>query len=308
MASEPEVAATLASKPKAALVSVGINLFLISIKVAAAVLTGSIGILAEAAHSSLDLTASVLAFWGIRLASKPADEHHAFGHEKFENISSLAQMILLVATCVWILFESGSRLLLGFEINVTWYAFVIMGISVVVDALTSNYLRRTASRAGGSPALEADSLHFSSDMWGAVAVLVGLAAAALGFTIADPIAAIVVAIIIGGTAIKSGFITTNILLDRAPDEHLLREVGKVISSHPDILSFHALRARQAGNKVFLDVRIVLDPATSLERSHYLSHSVADEIRRQVPEVKDAVVHAEPALPRKKLPSREAPDR
>ncbi|HLB12395.1 MAG TPA: cation diffusion facilitator family transporter, partial [Dehalococcoidia bacterium] len=205
MALSESQAAAIARKPKAALLSVAVNLLLIIIKAATAVGTGSLGILAEAAHSGLDLTASVLAFWGVSLSAKPADEDHAFGHEKFENISSLAQMVLLVGTCFWILYESGIRLIFGFDIQVTWYAFAVMGVSVVLDYVTSRYLSQTAGEAGGSVALEADALHFISDMWGALAVLASLAIVAIGgYKIADPLAAIVVAAVIGFTAVKSG--------------------------------------------------------------------------------------------------------
>ncbi len=297
MALSESHAAAIAKKPKAALVSVGVNFLLIVLKASTAVSTGSLAILAEAAHSALDLTASILAFWGVSTAARPADEDHAFGHEKFENISSLAQMVLLVATCFWILYESGARLLFGFDIRVTWYAFAVMGVSVVLDYLTSRFLSKTAGEAGGSAALEADSLHFISDMWGALAVLASLAiVATLGYGIADPLAAIVVAVVIGVTAVKSGLMTTNILLDRAPEEALLEQVREVIRSHPEVYGFHTLRGRQAGTKVLLDVRITLDPATSLDRTHRLCHGLADEIKRRVPQVVDVVVHAEPHVP------------
>lgn len=297
MALSESQASAIARKPRAALVSVGVNLLLIIIKSATAAATGSLGILAEAAHSGLDLTASILAFWGVTLASRPADEHHAFGHEKFENISSLAQMVLLVGTCFWILYESGTRLLFGFDIEVTWYAFAVMGVSVVLDYLTSRFLSKTAGETGGSAALEADSLHFVSDMWGALAVLASLAiVATLGYRIADPLAAVAVAVVIGVTAVKSGLVTTNVLLDRAPEEALMEEVRAVIRSHPEVYGFHTLRGRQAGSKVLLDVRITLDPATSLDRTHRLCHDLADEIKRRVPKVVDVVVHAEPHVP------------
>ncbi len=287
----------MARKPKAALASIGINLLLIALKLAVALLTGSMAIMAEAAHSTMDLTASILAFWGVRASARPADEKHAFGHEKFENISSLAQMALLAVTCFWILYESGSRLIFGFDIEVTWYAFAVMAIAVALDYVASRYLSRTASDAGGSAALEADSLHFVSDMWGALAVLVGLGLiATTGFKLADPLAAIVVAGVIGITAVRSGLLTTRVLLDRSPPEALVEEVREVIRSHPEVYGFHTLRARQAGSRILLDVRITLDPSTSLERTHKLCHSVGDDIKRRVPQVVDVVVHAEPYLP------------
>lgn len=292
-----ESQAAIARKPRAALTSVGVNLLLIILKLTIAMTSGSLAIAAEAAHSALDLTASILAFWGVTLSSQPADEHHAFGHEKYENISSLAQILLLVATCLWILYESANRLVFGAAISVTWYAFVVMGIAVVLDYFTSRYLSRMAGATGGSAALEADSLHFQSDMWGAIAVLGGLAVVGIfGQAIADPLAAVVVALVIGLTAIKSGLVTTNILLDRAPPEKLMEEVREVIRNHPEVRGFHTLRARQAGSRILLDVRITLDPTTSLERSHVVCHALANRIKDRVPRVIDVVVHPEPDRP------------
>ncbi len=282
------------TKLGAALVSMLANLFLIALKVIIGVLTGSIGILAEAAHSLLDLIASVLAFMGIRWAERPADSSHAFGHEKFENLSSGLQMLMLGATCAVIFYEAIKRMVTGFEINVTWYALAVMAIAVVLDFFISRYLHHVSHHAGGSVALEADALHFISDMWGAIAVIAGLALASAGFKIADPVAAIVVALVIGGTAVKSGLRTTAILLDQSPGQATLDRVGQIVKSHPEIINFHTLRARQAGSKVLLDVCIELDEQTGLGRAHQISHEVSERIKKELPRVADALVHAEPA--------------
>ena len=282
------------AKLGAALVSVLVNLFLITLKVVIGVLTGSIGILAEAAHSLLDLVASVLAFLGIHWAERPADPSHAFGHEKFENMSSGLQMLMLGATCAVIFYEAVKRMVTGFSINVTWYALAVMAVSIVLDFWISRYLHKTAHHAGGSVALEADALHFVSDMWGAVAVVIGLTLAALGLKIADPIAAIVVAIVIGGTAVRSGVRTAAILMDKSPDQAMIDRVAQVVRAHPEIINFHTLRARQAGSKILLDVCIELDESTGLGPAHEISHEVAEQIKREIPQVTDALVHAEPA--------------
>ncbi len=282
------------AKLGAALVSVMINILLILIKTVVGVLTGSIGILAEAAHSLLDLTASILAFLGIRWAGRPADATHAFGHAKFENLSSWLQMLLLGGTCGVILYEAAARLIRGFTIEVTWYALAVMGVAIVLDFGVSRYLHSTAHHAGGSAALEADALHFVSDMWGAIAVVIGLALAGLGVHAADPIAAILVAIVIGGTAIRSGLRTTAILLDKSPDQTILKQVKAIVAAYPGVVDYHDLRARQAGSQVLLDVCIELKKDTSLGRAHEISHELSEEIRRRVPRVADALVHAEPA--------------
>ncbi len=282
------------SKPGAALVSVFINVFLILLKTFVGIFTGSIGILAEAAHSLLDLVASVLAFLGISLAGRPADASHAFGHEKFENLSSALQMVLLGGTCAVILYEAVQRMISGFVIEVTWYALAVMAIAIVIDFWISRYLHHTADHAGGSAALEADALHFISDMWGALAVVAGLALAGLGLKIADPVAAIVVAAVIGGTAVRSGVRTTGILMDKSPDEAVIAQLENILSAQPEVVNFHNLRARQAGSRVLLDVCIELDEDTSLGRAHEISHELAEKIKREVPRVSDALVHAEPS--------------
>ncbi|MCL5882650.1 MAG: cation diffusion facilitator family transporter [Actinobacteria bacterium] len=288
------------TKLGAALVSVLVNIFLIALKVVAGVLTGSIGILAEATHSLLDLVASLLAYLGIRWAERPADETHAFGHEKFENMSSWVQMLLLGGTCIVIVYESVRRLIEGFEIQVTWYALAVMIIAIAVDFRTSHFLHASAHRAGGSAALEADALHFISDMWGALAVVAGLALAALGIKVADPIAAIMVALIIGATAVRSGLRTASILLDKSPDEQLLEQIRELAKGHPEVVNFHSLRARQAGSKVLLDLCIELDEGTSLGQAHDISHELAEEIKKKIPAVSDALIHAEPACPHGEL--------
>src|ERR671932_570271 len=189
------------SKTSAALVSVLVNCCLIAAKLAVGLLTGSLAILADAAHSFLDLTASVFAYIGIRAADRPADEHHAWGHGKAENVSSLVQMFLLGATCVAIVIESARRLLLLSAVRVQWYSFAVVLGAVVVDVVVSRYLGRVSRAHGGSAALEADAMHFTSDLWASLAVLVGISlVAAFHWEAADPLAGLAVAIIIGSTA------------------------------------------------------------------------------------------------------------
>jgi cation diffusion facilitator family transporter len=280
-------------KIRAAFVSVLVNLFLIVVKGGVGMLAGSIGLIAEAVHSLTDLTASVLAVWGIRRAGQPPDVHHAFGHARFENLSSLLQMLIIGLASGILIYESILRLIYGFTIDVEWWAFAVMGGSVVVDLGTSRYLDKAAGASGGSAALEADSFHFLSDMWGAVAVIVGLIFAALGFKWADPIAAIVVSLVIGGTAFRSGLRTTGILMDKAPPRALLERITAVAAACPQVKEVRELRARMAGSKVLLDLAVGLEPGLTIQEAHEIAHQVSTEIQRQVPEVMDAVVHAEP---------------
>ena len=281
-------------KATAALFSVLVNLVLIAGKLAVGLLTGSVAILADAAHSFLDLSASIFAFAGIRAAAKPADEDHAWGHAKAENISSLIQMFLLGATCIAIVIESVRRLLIAPSVRVAWYSFGVVLAAIIIDIMVSRYLQGVSRAHGGSAALEADALHFASDLWASVAVLIGLTLVAVfGLQIADPLAGIAVAIIIGTTAIEQGRRTTQVLLDAMPDHDTLAAIERILESDPRLHGYHALRARQAGKHVMLDVSVHVDGALSLAQAHEVGHAVSERIRNELPIVTDAVVHVEP---------------
>ena len=282
------------SKATAALYSVVVNLFLIAGKLVVGLLTGSVAILADAAHSFLDLSASLFAFAGIRAAAKPADEDHAFGHAKAENVSSLIQMFLLGATCIAIIIESVRRLVVAAPVRVAWYSFGIVLAAIVIDIVVSRYLQRVSRAHGGSAALEADAMHFASDLWASIAVLIGLTLVGVfGLRIADPLAGIAVAIIIGTTAIEQGRRTTQVLLDAMPEQATVRAIERILESDPRLHGYHALRARQAGKHVLLDVSVHIDGALSLAEAHEVGHAISQRIQHELPVVTDAVVHVEP---------------
>jgi cation diffusion facilitator family transporter len=282
------------SKSGAALYSVLVNIVLIAAKLLVGLLTGSVAILADAAHSFLDLSASIFAYAGIRTAAKPADEDHAFGHAKAENISSLIQMFLLGATCVAVVIESVRRLVVPGTVRVGWYSFAVVLAAMVIDIVVSRYLQGVSQAHGGSAALEADALHFASDLWASLAVLVGITlVAVLNFQVADPLAGIAVAIIIGTNAIEQGRRTTQVLLDAMPDRRTLDAIERILESDPQLHGYHALRARQAGKHVLLDVSVHVEGNLSLAQAHEVGHAVSERIKRELPVVTDAVVHVEP---------------
>ncbi len=281
-------------KLTAALVSVGANVVLIALKLAVGVATGSLAILAEAAHSFLDLAASISAYLGLRFAVRPADETHPFGHQRFENLSGLAQILLLLATTALILSAAVARIASPPPVDVEWYSFAVIGFSLAADVAMTTYLSRAAKRAGGSPALSADALHFSNDMFAAVAVLLGLAFAAFGVRLADPVAAIVVALIMAGVAVWSGARTVNVLADRSPGPETMERVRSLIAAHPEVHSVHSVRARLMGSSVFLDACVGLGPSLSLADAHRISHEIADDVLAGAPEVADVLIHPEPA--------------
>ncbi|MDD1720966.1 MAG: cation diffusion facilitator family transporter [Euryarchaeota archaeon] len=287
-----------AKKLRAASFSILVNVFLLSLKLVVRVVTGSLGILAEAAHSLLDLIASGFAYLGVKGASIPAHEDRPYGHEKYENFSSLIQTVLLGITSIWILYEAGQRLLNGFSLevgNALYYdAMAVMVIAVVADLYVSRYLFRNA-RAFGSSALEADAYHFSTDMYSSAAVLVGFAAAKLGYVFIDPLAAIVVAVIMLSTSIRLFQRTTRILLDAAPPKEMTTHIAEVICNDPHVTYYHDLRARQAGSSLFVDVSIHVKPDLSLEDAHGIAPDLESAIKKRVPNVKDSVIHIEPEI-------------
>jgi cation diffusion facilitator family transporter len=293
---EVQVAPTarMDGKAVAALYSVAVNVVLIGAKLVVGLLTGSVAILADAAHSFLDLSASIFAYAGIRTAAKPADEDHAWGHAKAENISSLVQMFLLGATCIAIVIESVRRLVVPGSVRVAWYSFVVVLAAMVIDIVVSRYLQSVSRAHGGSAALDSDALHFASDLWASLAVLIGITLIAVfDFKLADPLAGIAVAIIIGTTAIEQGRRTTQVLLDAMPDRPTLDAIERILKSDPRVHGYHALRARQAGRHVLLDVSVHVDGALSLAEAHEVGHAVSGRIRRELPVVTDAVIHVEP---------------
>jgi cation diffusion facilitator family transporter len=175
----------------------------------------------------------------------------------------------------------------------------LAGVAVIVFALgvdlwISRYLSRVAEEVGGSHALEADSLHFATDVWSNIAVIAGLGAASFGFSQGDPIAAFVVAALVLVTAVGLVREVGGTLTDRAPDPEVVDRLRDVIEGFPEVLEHHTLRARMVGSRIFLDVCVELDPDLSFQRAHDLSHELNSALRIKIPEVADALIHYEPA--------------
>jgi cation diffusion facilitator family transporter len=284
-----------AQKLRASSVSVYVNVMLLSIKIVVGVLTGSLGILAEVAHSLLDLAASGSAYLGIKSANVPPDAEHLYGHEKYEPLSSLVQTALLAITCIWIFYEAGLRLAHGFEIatgNILYYGIVVMAVAIFVDTTTSRYLFINAKRYHSS-ALEADAYHFSTDIYSSTAVLIGLIASRFGYQVVDPIAAILVAVIMLSTSIKLGKRSISVLVDGAPPKETIEKINEVLTESAGIVSYHDLRARQVGGNIFVDVSIHVSPDLSLDDAHEIADKLEIKLREKIATVKEVIVHIEP---------------
>ncbi|MFH1436976.1 MAG: cation-efflux pump [Pseudomonadota bacterium] len=279
-------------KTRVALYSVLVGIILTGIKLAVGIMTGSLGILSEALHSLLDLCAALLTFLAVRFSSRPPDQTHPYGHGKIENLSALAQALLLFATCAWIVHEALSRLS-GKEVTVTagFWAFAVMGVSVVLDILISRVLRRAAKKYS-SQALEADALHYTSDILSSIVVIAGLAGVRLGIPALDPVAAVGVALLITVASYRLGMRAAGELLDRAP-KGLAEQITRNLNTFPGIASVDQVRLRRSGASTFIDITVSAERLMSLDESHELAETIEAGVRKIVPE-SDVLVHFHPS--------------
>lgn len=274
---------------------------LTTLKVAVGVLTGSLGILSEAAHSGLDLVAATVTLLSVRVADKPADSSHPFGHGKVENLSAFIETALLLVTCAWIMVEALRRLFFR-EVHVepSLWAFAVMFISVTLDTVRSRALFRVA-RKYNSQALEADALHFSTDVYSSSVVILGLALVYLAeqqnlpwLRDADPVAALVVAGIIVYISLRLGKRTVDALVDAAP-EGASAQVAQAVSGVPGVLQHERIRVRQSGGRLFIDLGVTLESNIPFEHARSVVEAVEAKVQGLFPAA-DVVVHAVPRPP------------
>jgi len=278
-------------KKAAALSSVAAAVFLTGLKLFVGLETNSLGILSEAAHSALDLMAAVITYVAIVLAAKPPDREHQYGHGKIENLSALVETFLLFLTCSWIIWEAVGRLSGGaahVEANV--WSFAVMGVAILVDFGRSRHLGKVA-RKHQSQALEADALHFSSDVWSSLVVIAGLVFVSLGFPAVDSIAAIAVALLVLFVSYRLGRRTVDALVDRTPSG-LYEEVLEAVRGVEGVQEVRSIRLRPSGPKVFVDTTVGIRRTTPFERAHAIMDDVERAIHASHTDV-DVVVHAEP---------------
>ena len=278
-------------KNRIALTSVIAAVFLTSFKLVVGLLTGSLGILSEALHSALDLIAAVITLFAVRIADLPADNEHNYGHGKIENLSALIETFLLLVTCFWIIYESIHRLINKHPIEVNAFSFIVIITSIIIDFSRSRALYKVA-RKYNSQALEADALHFSTDIWSSLVVLIGLIAYSLfDFVYADSIAALIVAMIVLSVSYRLGRRAFDVLIDRAPTK-IVDQINQVIDKIPGVVKYHDLRVREGGSYKFVELNIHVNKGLSIKDAHSISENVEDEITKKIPHCK-VIVHIEP---------------
>jgi cation diffusion facilitator family transporter len=268
--------------------------FLTILKVVVGIMTGSLGIISEAAHSALDLGAAIITYFAVRFSDKPADRKHTYGHHKVESFSALIETILLLVTCFWIISEAVKRIIKPISIDVGWIAVGTMVVSLAITISRAIALSRAAKKYQ-SQALEADALHFMSDIWSTLVVIIGLIFVfVFDWHWADPVAALFVALWVLVVSFQLGKRTIDVLLDTAPSESTMKQIEDAIRSVPGVESFTELRVRKAGAQTFIDMRIAIGRTIPFEQAHRVVETVEHNLKEIVPN-SDIVIHADPQV-------------
>lgn len=295
-----DAASATREKTRVAMTSLLAAILITALKVVVGVATGSLGILAEAAHSGLDLIAAGATWLAVRAADQPADADHLFGHGKIENLSALFEVLLLLITCGWIVYGAVGRLLAAdVHVTVGVWSFAVMALSIVVDFSRARALRRAAVRHS-SQALEADALHFETDIWSSLAVIVGLSCVAVGerwpalavLKHADALAALAVAVIAASVTLRLGMRSLRALADAAPPG-MEQKIKDAVEAVPGVVDCHSIRVRTAGPRVFIDAHMTVDGDKPLAEAHKMADQAERAVARAIPN-SDITIHAEPA--------------
>ena len=291
-------AAFSAAKRRVALHSMVAAAVMTVLKLAAGLMSGSLGVLSDASHSALDLVGVTLTFFSVQVSDKPADEDHTYGHGKFENLSAFGEAGLMAISCAWIVWEAMQRIVVQtVELHHSIWPVLVLLTSIGVDWWRSRRLRAVAERTG-SPALATDAFHFASDIWSTLAVLVGLSVSWIGMRLgipwlryADPFAAVVVSLMILRMTLHLGRETVAVLMDEVPAEtrhRLIDEVAKV----EGVLAVEQARVRRAGASYFADLTLALPRRYTFEHTGELVRAATEAVHRALPTA-DVVIHTVP---------------
>jgi len=268
------------------------------LKLAAGLLSGSLGVLSDAAHSGLDLVGSALTFFSVQVSDLPADEDHTYGHGKFENLSAFGEIGLMGASCAWIIFEAIARIVhRSVALHHSIWPVLVLAASIGVDSWRSRKLRAVAVQTG-SPALATDAFHFASDIWASMAVLAGLGASWMGTLLdigwlryADPVAALVVSLMILRMTLRLGREAVAVLTDEVPAETRQRMVYEV-EQVEGVLAVEQARVRRSGAGYFADVTLALPRRFTFEHTGELVRAATDAVHHALPAA-DVVIHTVP---------------
>jgi cation diffusion facilitator family transporter len=277
---------------RTALVSVGAAIFLVAVKLVTGIVTGSLAFVAEAVHSGTDLVAALLTLFAVRVAVRPPDREHHYGHGKAEHLAALGESAFLLLVSVFIAFESARRLIVGsgHGVDATWWAIAVIVVVIGVDASRAVVSRR-AARRHASPALGANALHFASDLAGSVAVLIGMIFVAAGEPAADAAAALFVAALVVGAALRLAVQSVNVLMDRAAADAGER-IRQALARIGEGVELRRVRVRHAAGRHFVDLVVGVAPDAGVTQAHATADAIEDAVAAELGAA-DVVVHVEP---------------
>lgn len=290
-----------AKKTRVAALSIASNSVLVAFKLAVGAVIGSVAVLSEAIHSAMDLVAALIAFAAVRIAGKPADEEHPFGHSKVESISAAIEALLIFVAAIWIIYEAARKLISPHPLEAPGWGVGVMAVSAVVNLIVSHFLFRVG-RETDSAALIADGWHLRTDVYTSAGVMVGLGIIWLGryafpgvnLAWLDPVIAIGVAVLILRAAYDLTRRATEELVDRSAPEEEMEWIRNYLSTlYPTVHSFHRLRTRKAGATRFINLHIAVDPKLTVSESHSLGDRIVGELKAHFPHDVDVLVHVEP---------------
>jgi cation diffusion facilitator family transporter len=282
------------ARSRAAAVSIASNTGLIALKVVAGVLTGSVAVLTEALHSSIDLLASLIAFFSVRRAEAPADEGHRYGHDKFENAAAAAEGMLIVVGSGVIAFAAIRSLARGPHLEKLGFGIAVVAFAAAVNLGVSAWLFRRA-RETSSPALEGDAAHLRTDAYTSLGVLAGLALVQItGADWLDPVVALIIAVAIVVTGLRIALGSLRVLVDEALPPEELQAVTDAIAGFGGrgVVGYHQVRTRRAGARRYIDLHVQFRHGTTLEEAHRTAHELQDAIQARLPHA-DVLIHLEP---------------
>jgi cation diffusion facilitator family transporter len=278
-------------KENVALSSVIASFLLATMKLVIGIVTGSIGIISDAAHSAVDFGAVSLTYFAVRVSGRPADREHQYGHTKVESVAALIETCILLLTSGWIIYEAVQRLVSKTsEVTVAWYSLLVLVISIIVDFSRSRALKKVAMETK-SQALEADALHFRLDILSSAVVMIGLVLVAAGIVWADAIAGIVVALVIAYAAFRLGKKTVDVLIDAAP-EGLTDQIVSITGAVDGVIKIEKIRVKPAGPFAFVEMALDVSRTLSLERVQSICNSIEERIRELLP-VADITINTKP---------------
>jgi cation diffusion facilitator family transporter len=280
-----------AAQQQAARLSLGANIFLVAIKIGAGLASGSLSVLAEGVQSLLDIFASAMILVTVRAAAAPPDQEHPYGHGKFENLTALVQMVLVLGSIAGIWYAAWQRFKNPVMPHVDWGVAAIV-VSIIVNLLVSGRIFQVATETN-SAALRAEGVHLRGDLWSCYGVLAGLIATRVtGMPRLDPAFAALMTLFAMASAIHLIRDTLRPLLDECLPGDEESAIRAVLEADSRVMGFHKLRTRQAGSSRLADVHILLDDHLSFRMAHDIGEEIEDEIRRVLPNL-DVMVHTEP---------------